>query len=285
MPPPSKTLLARIALPSLIVRPLMLTFTLGATSNTRELPPPLTFSRPAPRPRIVTSLVMFSSPLVSVIVWKSSCGSKAIVVLFLARAISARSEPGPLSLVLVTVSVLGTSRPSRASSRGRKPPGLPPHRRSHLPVTDGLRDRSQDGNHMTLLLEEAARRATKLPARGPCAGARRDSGCWRGSLRASGEGVAAPVDVWAIDVIPAGALKVAAEVAVADRQTAGVVDAAAIVAGLVVGQGATTDRQRAGVVDAAAVADGRVPGGGVVAGQNDDVDACLEGVVDAGDDF
>src|SRR5262249_52841967 len=67
---------------------------------------------------------MSSSPLVSVMVWKSTrLGSKMIVVLFLARAISARSEPGPLSLVLVTTRVLGTSRPSRASSRGRKTVG------------------------------------------------------------------------------------------------------------------------------------------------------------------
>src|SRR6516162_7454253 len=37
----------------------------------------------------------------------------------LAAAISARSEPAPLSRLFVTVSVLGTTRPSRASSRGR----------------------------------------------------------------------------------------------------------------------------------------------------------------------
>src|SRR5262249_20009692 len=66
---------------------------------------------------------MSSSPVVSMMVEPSRLGSKTIVVLFLARAISARSEPGPLSAALVTVRVLGTSRPSRTSSRGRKAVG------------------------------------------------------------------------------------------------------------------------------------------------------------------
>ena len=54
-----------------------------------------------------------------------------------ATAIAARSEPGPLSLVLVTVTVLSKVRSSMRSTRGRN--GL---RRVHPPL--GLHDQDRD---------------------------------------------------------------------------------------------------------------------------------------------
>src|SRR6516162_6879676 len=69
---------------------------------------------------MVRLLLISSWPLVSVMVWPVRLGAKTIVSLFLAAAISARSEPVPLSRLFVTVSVLGTSRPSSTSNRGRK---------------------------------------------------------------------------------------------------------------------------------------------------------------------
>src|SRR5579872_1695920 len=57
-----------------------------------------------------------------------------------ARLISVRSAPAPLSAALVTVSVLGTSRLSSASSASRRPA---PER-----VTFGR----EEANHMTLVL-------------------------------------------------------------------------------------------------------------------------------------
>jgi hypothetical protein len=82
--------------------------------------PPLTVSWAAPGPLTVGDVLMDSSPLVSVMVWPSRLGSKTMVSLFLAAAISARSEPEPLSLAFTTVSVLSSHRSSRASDCGRK---------------------------------------------------------------------------------------------------------------------------------------------------------------------
>src|SRR5215831_1318386 len=69
---------------------------------------------------MVTLLLISSWPLVSVMAWPFRLGVKTIVSLLLAAAISARSEPAPLSRLFMTVSVLGTSRSSSASSRGQK---------------------------------------------------------------------------------------------------------------------------------------------------------------------
>ena len=95
------------------------------------------------------------------------------------------------------------------------------------------------------------------------------------------ERVAAPVGVRAVDVVRVGqCVDVVAEVAVADGQrggVAGVVDAGAteqVDAGVVAGDGAIADRQRAGVVDAAAVL-------GEVAAEVAAADRCRAGVVDA----
>src|SRR5262245_37577296 len=69
---------------------------------------------------MVRFFLMSSSPLVSVIVWPSRLGSKTMVSPLLTALISARSEPEPLSWLLVTVSVLGTQRCSNPSSIGQK---------------------------------------------------------------------------------------------------------------------------------------------------------------------
>src|SRR5438552_1846317 len=81
---------------------------------------PLTVSWPAPGPAMVTLWLMSTSPLVSVMVWPFSLEAKTMVSLLWAAAISARSEPAPLSRLFRTVSVLGTQRSSSASSVGRK---------------------------------------------------------------------------------------------------------------------------------------------------------------------
>src|SRR5206468_2791420 len=120
MPPPLKVV-EPLAEPLLIVRPLRVTdFVDFATSNTREALLPLTVSWPAPGPAMVTLWLMSTSPLVSVMVWPFSLEAKTMVSLLWAAAISARSEPAPLSRLFRTVSVLGTQRSSSASSVGRK---------------------------------------------------------------------------------------------------------------------------------------------------------------------
>src|SRR5438270_5834729 len=117
MPPP----LEPLAEPLLIVRPLRVTdFVDFATSNTREALLPLTVNWPAPGPAMVRFCLMSSSPLVSVMVWPTKLGAKTMVSPLWAAAMSARSEPAPLSSLFVTVSVLGTQRSSSASNVGRK---------------------------------------------------------------------------------------------------------------------------------------------------------------------
>src|SRR5262249_50005548 len=115
MPPPQL-----LATPSLIVRPLRVTFAGWATSNTREMGLPLTVKLPAPGPAVVRLCLRERPPPGRWMVWRAGLGAKTMVSKFLAAAISARSEPAPLSRLLVTVSVLGTQRFSNASSTGRK---------------------------------------------------------------------------------------------------------------------------------------------------------------------
>src|SRR5216683_979742 len=70
-------------------------------------------------PTMVRFFLMSSSPLVSVMVWPTRLGAKTMVSPLWAAAMSARSEPAPLSRLFRTVSVLGTQRSSSASSVGR----------------------------------------------------------------------------------------------------------------------------------------------------------------------
>src|SRR5260370_6144206 len=113
MPPPAALL---------IVSPLRVTdFVVLVTSNTREAWLPLTVSWLAPGPVMVTLWLMSSSPLVNVMVWPSRLGAKTMVSLLWAAAMSARSEPAPLSRLFRTVSVLGSQRSSRLSRQGLKP--------------------------------------------------------------------------------------------------------------------------------------------------------------------
>ena len=153
MPPPrSLTWVPEWATPLLIVRPLRVTELVPvATSNTREWPPPLIVSSPAPGPAMVKSWLMSSSPLVSVMVWPFRLGAKTMVSPLWAAAMSARKEPAPLSRRLLTVSVLGTQRASSVSSVGRKMGRL-----RGYPCR--FRFRSQEGNHMMHLLSGAGLR-------------------------------------------------------------------------------------------------------------------------------
>ncbi len=97
---------------------------------------------------------MDNSPLFSVMVLFWRAWAKTIVSPVRAAAISARSEPVPLSATLVTVSVLGSQRPSSASRASlltaclRETLCLRPRESGplHFPF------RSQEMNHMMLLL-------------------------------------------------------------------------------------------------------------------------------------
>src|SRR5262249_34955377 len=114
-----------LARPSVIVIPAMVTVTPPLISKMRLASLPLTVSWFAPGPSMSRFLVMASSPLVSVMVWPRRLGAKLMVSPLWAAAISPRSEPSPatpVSRLLVTVSVLGTQRSSRASRCGRKEP-------------------------------------------------------------------------------------------------------------------------------------------------------------------
>ena len=120
MPPPESKELTPFA----TVRPSMVTVLPGLTSNTRLCKLPSTARLFAPGPLMVTSLSTFSSPLVSVILCPLSDESKLIVSPSFASTSAWRSEPGPLSLVLMTVIVaadaaLVLSRIAPAKKRAR----------------------------------------------------------------------------------------------------------------------------------------------------------------------
>ena len=76
----------------------------GAIWNTRPTWLPSTARLPSPGPKMVRLFVKESSPLVSVIV-AGVVTEKVIVSPLAARAMAARSEPGPLSAVFETVMV------------------------------------------------------------------------------------------------------------------------------------------------------------------------------------
>src|SRR5882724_4642064 len=80
--------------------------TVAAISNTLEELFPLITRVEAPGPLIIRSWLIKSSPLVSVMIAGKVIWAKLIVSPGEAFAIASRSEPGPLSDVLVTVMVL-----------------------------------------------------------------------------------------------------------------------------------------------------------------------------------
>src|SRR5262245_23682076 len=124
-----------------------------------------------------------------------------------AWAIASRNEPGPLSRVFRTVSVLGSVRSSRISSRGVKERLLRKGFRPILGWCPGLRFMGKEVNHMRVsclvvglqFYERASsRRADRAPA-----GGTRDTMSWarrpvRGLLRAS----AAPADLSVLKLTP-----------------------------------------------------------------------------------
>ncbi|HEX4610736.1 MAG TPA: hypothetical protein VH092_21280 [Urbifossiella sp.] len=120
-PPPSSAAALR---PLVIVSPEIVTVA-PVMSNTRKALFPLTVSCVAPGPVMVRSPVMAgSAALVAVMVWPARLGSKVMLsapAAAFASVMAWRSDPAPVSLVVVTVNVAGTSRPSRAVSVGRNP--------------------------------------------------------------------------------------------------------------------------------------------------------------------
>ena len=110
----------------MMLRPEIDAVTSLSTPNTLTVPPPLIVT-PAAGPVIVSVplvLLSASDPDVNVIVWAlaKTVGSKSIVfapAVEFARPISERSEPVPLSAVLVTVNVDSRRRPSSAITVGR----------------------------------------------------------------------------------------------------------------------------------------------------------------------
>src|SRR5262249_46857733 len=148
MPPPPSWV--ESANPPLIVSPLNVRLSLAATSKMREVWPALIVSWPAPGPLIVMFFLMDSSPLVSVMVWPSRLGVKTMVSPSWALLMTFRSEPEPLSLLLVTVSVLSSRRSSSTASVGRHASRCrrePCARRRSLDRED-WRLCDQDENHM-----------------------------------------------------------------------------------------------------------------------------------------
>ena len=105
--------------PSVMVRPLKLAVTPPSTWNTRLAPPPLTVSLLAPSPSIVTFTPIVSGPEFSVIVSPLRLLAKLIVSPLEAVVMAARSEPGPLSWLFMTVTVLSSVRSSIRSTRGK----------------------------------------------------------------------------------------------------------------------------------------------------------------------
>src|SRR5262245_11944910 len=171
MPPPWS------ALPCVIVRPERLTAWLFVMSKTRLEPLPLMASRPAPGPWMARLFLIVSWPLVSVIVWPLTPGSKTIVSPLLAWAMVSRSDPAPLSRLFRTVRVLRTVRSSRTSSPGRNDRRWGAGSRwafGRRPAR-GLGERSSEGNHMmhvscsrrrSALQGHLRRRADRAPGRG-----------------------------------------------------------------------------------------------------------------------
>ncbi|PYJ29735.1 MAG: hypothetical protein DME80_02550 [Verrucomicrobia bacterium] len=76
-----------------------------------------TASKFAPRPLIVMFLVITSSAVVSVTVCPLSAASKLIMSPLFASTSACRNEPGPLSLVLMTVMVAAFAGIATAQSR------------------------------------------------------------------------------------------------------------------------------------------------------------------------
>src|SRR5262249_57271100 len=110
-----------------MVRPAMVTVAPAPTSKTRLALLPLTVSLAAPGPSMVMLLVRFSWPPVKVMV-PCRLGAKAMTApeVLSAAATAARSEPGTLSVRVVTRKVLGKVRFSSSSRQGRKPAGRRP---------------------------------------------------------------------------------------------------------------------------------------------------------------
>src|SRR6266516_2795380 len=96
------------ALPLAIVKPLIKALTLEeAILKMRKLPAPRrTVSRFAPGPLIVRFLLINNSPLVRLIGLTTLDISKVIVLPAHALAIMSRSELGPLSLLLLTTTLM-----------------------------------------------------------------------------------------------------------------------------------------------------------------------------------
>src|SRR5436190_7582753 len=119
MPPPLS------ARPFLMVRPEVMPTTPGWTWKMRNSGVPAAALRctarlPAPGPVITRFLLIDSSPLVKVI---APVTEKSIVSPEVAAAIALRNEPGPLSVVVVTVIVAAIPGcTSRTASRNKKKP-------------------------------------------------------------------------------------------------------------------------------------------------------------------
>src|SRR5438067_5723456 len=112
MPPPN--------LPTafLIVTSEIVTDPIDTTRNTVPAALPSTASRSAPGPFIVTLLLTSNFPLVSVITPLIPVAS--IVSPSFASASAWRSEPGPLSLVLVTITVAACAELMRAQAKSKR---------------------------------------------------------------------------------------------------------------------------------------------------------------------
>ena len=113
MPPPCR------ARPFAIVKFSMVDATPEETVKTFWVPPPLTVSLLAPRPSTVRFTPIVSGPEVSVIVSPLRLLAKLIVSPLAAVVMAARSEPGPLSWLFMTVTVLSSVRSSIRSTRGK----------------------------------------------------------------------------------------------------------------------------------------------------------------------
>src|SRR6266545_2231109 len=97
-----------------MVRPEMATVLPGPTWNTRLVAFPSTARLSAPGPEMVMFLSTSSSPLVKPILPDTA---KVMVSPSLASASAWRNEPGPLSLVFVTVIVAACARNATAQNR------------------------------------------------------------------------------------------------------------------------------------------------------------------------